>query len=128
MAALAGGYAVLRRLGGARIDLPWIALTVDLGAMAYMWAMMDGVAWAPVTYALTACCLAEAGGWFWRELHGRRGVSWSVGRTRRTGRAGAPYLAGTAPLAHRTTRMGAAALGLMALGMAHMLVAMQVML
>jgi hypothetical protein len=128
MAGLAGGYGVLKLVGGTRIDLPWIVLAIDSGAMAYMWTMMDGAASAAVSYALATCCIAEAVGWFSTELPGGRGHPWLPRAIGWSGRGEAPYLAGSEPLAYRTTRIGATALGVMAVGMAHMLVGMQLML
>ena len=48
---LAFGYALLKARKGTQIDIPWITLTVDLGAMIYMWAMMSGIAWPTISYA-----------------------------------------------------------------------------
>ncbi|MGE0463783.1 MAG: DUF5134 domain-containing protein [Vicinamibacterales bacterium] len=129
-AILAAGYALARARRGTRIDLPWIALTIGLAGMWYMWAMRDGVAWAPFTYVSAVWFLAEAVGWFTGELCGRNESGWlptAIGPlgAARTSPTPAPYLAGSRPVACRMTRAGRLTLGLMAVGMAYMLAGMQ---
>jgi hypothetical protein len=125
-ALFATGYALARLSRGVRIDLPWITLIIGLVGMWYMWSMRDGVAWAPVTYAAATWFLAEAVGWFTSDLCGRPGSRLPTAVQSRGSLAGsAPYLAGATPIACGTTWAGCVTLGLMALGMAHMLVGMQ---
>jgi len=129
---LAGGYALLKLRKGTRVDLPWITLIVGLGAMVYMWAMGDGLAWAPITYAAAIWFSGEAVGWFTGELCGRRDNAWlptAIAPSR--GRATvmpAPYLTGSKPIAYGATWFTRTTLGLMAVGMAYMFVGMQLLL
>jgi Domain of unknown function (DUF5134) len=127
---LAGGYAVVKLLNGIRIDFPWVTLTAGLGIMAYMLAVMGEQAWAPLSYGAAICCGAEAIGWFTGALRGRahddhrlRTTIDSRGDGARTTRS--RYLGGALPIAYHTTWLSRATLGLMAAGMAYMLVAMQ---
>ena len=129
---LAGGYALRKWRKGIRIDLPWIMLIVGLGSMVYMWAMKDGAARAPITYALAIWFCGEAVGWFNGELCGRRENAWlpaAIGPLRSDTRAmAAPCLAGTHPLAYGASPLTRVTLGLMAVGMAYMFVGMQLLL
>jgi len=130
---LAGGFAALKLRQGTVIDLPWVTLTVDLGIMVYMLAMMDGATWAPVTYGAAIWSAAEAVGWFVGGLCGRRDDSWLPKAIGPRGGGGEPaatvrYLAGATPIAYDATQLSRTTLGLMALGMAYMLIAMQLMM
>lgn len=128
---LAVGYALLRLAAGVRIDLSWIAIAAGQIGMWYMWVMRDGLAREWVTYVGAAWFLAEAVGWFTQELTGRRERGYlprSLGPFgRRASVSGEPqYLAGATPLAYRLDLRGCISLGLMALGMAYMLIGMQI--
>jgi hypothetical protein len=143
-------YALLHHWDGAPIDVPWITLVVGLAATAYMWLMMVGVAAAPLTYAAAAWLVCEALGWFTGLLSGRRRNSplspagpadpdprpaaarpATVARTLYPANVGTasprPFLAGEKPLAFAATRADRLALGLSALGMAYLFMAMQQM-
>lgn len=126
-------FAVREYRRGRRVDLPWITLTAGLALMAYMWLMMGGLGWAPLTYAATGWFLAEAVGWFTEELCGRNprpvlppAINPRLGPAIPLGTCS--FLGGDNPIAHGTSSLGAKTLGLMAMGMGHMMVAMQMML
>jgi hypothetical protein len=122
---LAVGYALARLVGGATIDLSWIAMAVGQVGMWYMWSMRDGVAREWLTYVGAAWFVVEAVGWFTGELTGRRDPSYipkAVGA-----RAGdSPFLGGAKPLAYAVKPLARLSLGLMAVGMAYMLIGMQI--
>jgi hypothetical protein len=94
-------YALLRRWDGERTALPWLTLAAGLAVTAYMCLMTTGIAAAPLTWAAVAWVGCEAVGWFTGVLSRRPAVA----------------LAATA--ADRVV------LGLLALGMAYLFVAMQ---
>lgn len=128
--ALAGGYGLVMLHRGTRIDLAWITLVAGFAAMVYMWAMMDGFALAPISYAAALWFSGEAVGWFTGELCGRRDKGWlppAVARPRAGVKTGA-YLTGSMPIAYAATWPIRTTLGLMAAGMAYMLIGMQLML
>lgn len=128
-AILAFGFAVLKLFEGIGIDLPWVTLTAGLGIMAYMLAGMAGEASAPLTYGAAIWCGLVGFGWFTGELCGRPDARWlppAVGPLGGAPRAtAARYLAGTTPIAYHAGSLSRATLGLMAVGMAYMLAAMQ---
>lgn len=111
-------YALVRHWEGARFDLPWVTLVVGLAATAYMWLMMAGIAAAPLTYGVVAWLVCETLGWFTGVL--------SAGQSLPPPRpAVAASLAVRQPLAMAATAADRLALGLLGLGMAYLLVAMQ---
>lgn len=140
-AAAALAYALLREGAGARIDLAWITLVVGLGATAYMWLMLAGIAAAPLTYALAAWLVCETLGWFTGVLCAERSdpplrpAVPAPPRTQpaptvrgvTTGAAPRPSLTRPQPLAAAPTAAARLVLGLLGLGMAYVLVAMQQM-
>lgn len=128
-----GGCAVWKLFTRTRIDLPWVTLTVDLGIMAYMLAMMDGHGWAPLSYGAAFWCASEAVAWFTGELSGRHEDQWlpkAIGLHGGDHRAAQALrsVAGAKSIAHEVSWLSRTTLGLMSLGMAYMLVTMQVVL
>jgi Domain of unknown function (DUF5134) len=127
-------YAGYHLRHGIRVDTPWLTLTFGLALMVYMWAMMDGLVWPPFTYLAAAWFGAEAAGWFTGHLcgdyHHRSFVPPAFGPRRKSGRRISdvgPYLAGCRPIAYGTSWGGRMTLGVMAIGMGYMLLAMQLM-
>lgn len=106
-------YALLRRWDGGSVGIPWITLGIGLAGTAYMWLMTAGLAVAPLTYAAAAWLVCESLGWFAGAL-GRHD-------------AAAPRLVPAAQqrLAPATTTADRVTLGMLALGMAYLFVAMQ---
>jgi hypothetical protein len=115
-------YALVRHGDGARVDLPWITLIVGLAATAYMWLMIAGIAAALLTYSVAAWLVCETLGWFTGALCAGR-------RNSPPGSAvpASPSLAGYQRLAIAATAVDRLVLGLLCLGMAYLLVAMQQM-
>ena len=124
-ALLSIGFAVLELFRGKRVDLPWITLSTGLVVMVYMWAMMEGTAWAALSYTAAVWFAIEAAGWLTGELCGNGAIKWLPPGIGLQGVKKGPFLAGQYRIAHRTTRSGRLTLALMAAGMAYMLVAMQ---
>lgn len=124
------GYGILHLTRGNRVDFPWVTLTVGLAGMSYMWAMMEGINLSLVTWAAVVWFLMEAIGWFTTELCGRNVKPWlpraiGPGHPDRDHR----YMSGDdRPVAYGTSWLGAMTLGLMAVGMAHMLAGMHLMM
>lgn len=131
----AGVIAAVWAVGGVgRVSmLVWVLTAVDLAAMLYMWSGPRAAATAPLTWLLAAYLVAEAIMWaldLYRRLDGATPiVSWQLLATES---------GGTVPAA--SIRTGAAASGsllgeldisasmvAMSLGMAYMLIAMQLM-
>jgi hypothetical protein len=106
-------HALLRHCDGARVGMPWVTLAVGPAATAYMCLMTAGIAAAPMTYAAVSWLACEALGWFAGALRGRLGEV----RAR-------PVPAQEKRLAPATTAADRLALGLLALGMAYLFVAM----
>lgn len=116
LAVVALVATVVSRLRGATQWL-WAMLVVDFAVMAYMFAMMSH-RWEALTLILTVWCAIEAVAWFTgllnAEVHAQHAVIEPSGATDATG--------GHADASLWSVRI---TLGVMALGTAYMLLAMQ---
>ena len=132
--AAAGVIAALWAIGGVgRVStLIWLLSSIDLAAMLYMWSGPRGASAAPVTWLLSAYLLGEALMWafdLYRRLDGLTPVvSWRLLASESGAALSASSIrTGTASGSLLAELDISASMVVMTIGMAYMLVAMQVM-
>lgn len=129
--AAAGLIAAVWSIGGVgrTVTVVWLLTAIDLGAMLYMWSGSERAGNAPVTWMLAAYLTAEAVAWafdlYQRIDGGSPLVSWrALAAQPGGGRVGV-----TATAARTESLLGtldiSASMVAMTVGMAYMLVAMQ---
>ncbi len=115
-------WVLVEVTNGRTVNSLWIVMAIDMAAMAYMWSPAGYV--APLTWLLVAYFLTQTGLWATNRyrLIDERHLFGSL----RVGRGGTIVASTAEPLVcERDLRLS---MGVMTLGMAYMLAAMQLML